>query len=1275
MLSRDAALDALSARCRRVDAATLLAAEAERDVQAVLGVCDPERDPRVAFSVGWFHLMRYMVLTSAQGLGELETAFRYFGLMYRSVPDAASNVIRLALRQDGAGTAHDYLADDLASDLYSLYERSGRQFFLEQAIAVFRVASTAALDGDPGRGLYLNNLGVRLAELYELTRDTTTLAEAIQAGRDAVAAACLDHPDRINRLDLLGGGLQRLYLRTGDPGTLAEAVQVRRDMAAAAPEGHPYHTACLNNLGTALLEQYELTGNTQVLREAVQAGRDAVAATPAGADRVSYLSNLAQALLRWYQRTGDTQVLREAVQAGRDTAAATPEGSPNRDNYLNNLCVTLTTLFEATGDIQVLREAVQAGRDTAAVTRHDHPDYGMRLNNLGNALRDLYQSTGDTDVLAETVRVQREAVAATSDEDPYLAGRLHNLSISLRLMSERMGDSGVLAEAVQAGRDAAAASPQDHPDQPMIRNNLGHALHDLYERTGDTGLLAETVQTHREAVAASPQDHPDRATYLNGLGIVLQDLYTRTGDSAALAEAVQAARNAVAASPQDHPDRATYLHNLAGALMATCELTEEIGTLTEAVQVSREAADALPGGHPDRAVYLGTHGNALDAMYRRTHDSQALAELIQIRRDAVAAAPDDHPVQASCLGNLSNSLLYSYMWTDDDPALDEALRTARKAIAALPDGHPSRAIYLNNLGIALRDLSSPRGDQEAGPEARRCFGSAADNSAATPAVRIRGYRGVASLAKGPDEARTGLQAMEAAAGLAGMLVSAGLARPDREHQAGELAGLAGEAASAAIAAHRPERAVELLEQTRGVLMADALDAHGSDQGRLRDHHPGLADQLDQLRIELDTSADPGLAARPDPVTGQASDTAMTVSRQLGARRQAAYTSWRQLTEQIRDLPGFADFHLPQIGQLTRQADEGPVVIITAGAERGDALILTGTPDKPVMAIPLSNLTDQAARDRWRQMLAAQQQRPVPFTEEYDRQQQQIFDVLGWLWDSVTGPVLAALGCTTDIGANAAWPRVWWCPVGVLAFLPLHAAGHHGEGPNPPGRARAVMDRVVSSYTPTVRSLAYARANRPATSPSSAVIIAVPDTPGTPLPGTLAETATIRTVIPSASVLTSPARRTVLDALPGHHIAHFACHGVADQEYPAQSHLILPAGPLTVADIGRLRLSAGLAYLSACETTVTSARLADESVHITGAFHLAGYQHVIGTLWPINDAVAASLADAFYRRLTADGTTPPDISRSAYALHRATRRVRERYRRHPIVWAAYTHTGA
>jgi CHAT domain-containing protein len=194
-----------------------------------------------------------------------------------------------------------------------------------------------------------------------------------------------------------------------------------------------------------------------------------------------------------------------------------------------------------------------------------------------------------------------------------------------------------------------------------------------------------------------------------------------------------------------------------------------------------------------------------------------------------------------------------------------------------------------------------------------------------------------------------------------------------------------------------------------------------------------------------------------------------------------------------------------------------------------------------------------------------------------------------------------------------------------------------------------------------------------------LIIAVPEAPGTsPLPGVLAEAEALGRLMPAAYRLPEPTGPGVLEALPGHAVAHFACHGYADLIDPGASELAMPdreTKPLTLADISSLHLNAGLAYLSACDTLFVRQNLADEAVHLTGAFHLAGYQHVIGTLWSVSDTAAKKLAVGVYARLTGNGTTEPDADLAARALHHATRDLRARFPDNPSLWVTHTHTGS
>jgi CHAT domain-containing protein len=135
------------------------------------------------------------------------------------------------------------------------------------------------------------------------------------------------------------------------------------------------------------------------------------------------------------------------------------------------------------------------------------------------------------------------------------------------------------------------------------------------------------------------------------------------------------------------------------------------------------------------------------------------------------------------------------------------------------------------------------------------------------------------------------------------------------------------------------------------------------------------------------------------------------------------------------------------------------------------------------------------------------------------------------------------------------------------------------------------------------------------------------------------------------------------------MVHFACHAFSDLKEPAASHLLLADRPLTLTDLMHTEpRHAELAFLSACTTARTGARLPDEPIHLAAACQLAGYAHVIASLWPSSDYVSAWLSEQFYAALKA-GTAGP-----AAALHQATHEVRAINRGHPHLWAPYTHTG-
>jgi tetratricopeptide (TPR) repeat protein len=1087
----------------------------------------------------------------------------------------------------------------LASGLRELYGYTGDAELLRTAVQVATVATESA-EFEPSPATKYAVLTGALGDLYEHKADPAVLTELIAAYREAASyAELLDDPGLAAHWNSLGGWLRERYERTGDVGALTEGVRFSRK-AVAATSGDK-HLGYLSNLGDDLRLVFERTGDLGALAEAVAADRKAVAGTwPGNPDLPRRATNLSGALTCRYERTGEIEALAEAITAARQAVVAAAPGDAERGGYLSNLQGVLELEWERTGDLATLTESVRVARDAVAAAPPGHHLRAPCLTALASAVSELYDRTGDDELLAESVQVSRDALAALPAGDPDRGRFLQNLGQTLHTLFERTGDSDVLDEAVRVTREAIAATPADDPVLSHRLASLSSLLDDLAGRTGDAGPLTEAVETARAAVAAVPLDDPGRAALLDDLGAALTRLFVRSRNSAVLVEAVRVREEALAGTPDGHLSRITRLVNLAASVQTLAERAGDPAAAVDAVGLLREALGALPEDHPARALCLHNLARIYRALYRRFPQQEYgyFDYAIRCARESLAATPADHADHASRLATISGLLLHQWDTSQEPAPLAEALRLARQAVAATALDDPDYASHRNQLGWALfarhRAAGHAGGDAAAVTEAWQCFHDVGCHSVAAVGLRIGAYRRAAELAaeagRTPQEA---LACIEAAVDLLPGVLPGQLDRADQEHEISSVTHLAAHAAEAAVTAGRPDRAVELLERTRGVLAVGELDRRAG-----RDHE------------------------RP-----------LTI-RELGAI-----------------------------------AADGPIVYVYVGVERCDALILTGAQDPAgaVSLVPLA-VTEDDVRKHTERLLALVGTEPDDGVPDPDdpAAQREILAILDWLRDRVTGPVLAALGHVgSPVGASG-WPRIWWCPVGEFVFLPLHAA---------------CLDAVVSSYVTTARGLRYARSqpSPEAGAASAPLVVAVPDAPDTPpLPGADLEASAIARAFPRALRLEHPTRKTVLAALPDHPVAHFACHGGVDVDEPSRSQLFLydhADAPLTVADISALRLAGGLAFLSACETALTTGNLANEAVHITGAFQLAGYQHVVGTLWLVSDMPAVRFAHYFYAALAVPGSPGAiDVSRAAVALHHATRRLRDRYPGSPAIWAGRIHTG-
>jgi hypothetical protein len=735
--------------------------------------------------------------------------------------------------------------------------------------------------------------------------------------------------------------------------------------------------------------------------------------------------------------------------------------------------------------------------------------------------------------------------------------------------------------------------------------------------------------------------------------------YTETGDTSALVEATEAARAAAGLVLDGHPDRPVLLGNLAAMLRALFDRTGNEAVLDQAVGLLGQAVSMTPPGHPRRPWHLSNLGNALRTRSSQTGDLQDLQEAVDAGRAAVRLIPAGHQDRPRILTNLGGTLSQMFDRSGDATALDEAVAVLREAVSTTPPDHPDLTERMANFASLALARFNATGDNWDRQEAASALHAAYTTAAGPAQARIQAAWAFADNAVRSGDFQEAVTAFRVAVDLLAQVAPLSLGRGDRERRLGRLLGLGSEAAAAALSTGHAELAAELLEHARGILLGEALAVrHSIDD--LAKQEPELADAFQRL-----LHAQQVLSSDDDPAAAD--------------RRRQLAAEWDGLVGQIRALPGFEGFlRRPRVADLRREAEAGPIIMVNIASHRSDALILTSDPQAPVRVVPLPGVTPATLTGRVNDFLGALSAMDMARSPaEANAAQRTVEETLAWTWDAIAGPALDVLGITGPPGDCQPWPAVWWCPTGLSAYLPLHAAGHPGAGDRP--GVPSALDRVVSSYTPTVQALAFARRRvaRPWTESraglSGALVVGVPDRPGAfPLPHVLAETEFLTRMLPDATVLLAAqaSRETVLAELPHHPVLHLACHAETNWKDASASRLLLHDGDLSVRDLlsGRSLDRAELVVLSACSTASASADSADEAIHLSSAFLAAGAGHVIGTLWPVDDRIAAEAAKRLYTAL-ASGT-----ERTAVALHEATRTLRNRLPGWPSLWAPFVHNG-
>jgi tetratricopeptide (TPR) repeat protein len=879
----------------------------------------------------------------------------------------------------------------------------------------------------------------------------------------------------------------------------------------------------------------------------------------------------------------------------------------------------------------------------------------------GHAI-DLYKRTGNMEDLEAAIAEAQETVAVTPLDNLSRASNLNNLGGLLYSRYTRTGNADDLEQALELEVKSVETSIKmlggTHFTTLSIMDNLAlmYGAQDRWNKAEE--LEVRVVGTSRKTLG---KEHPATLSSMNNLALVL----SRQGKYAdAIAIYRQALEGGEKVLGPEHPGMLTSI-NLLGSVGRQDDLDDAI----------KRGRYELAATRQDRKHYLtrlNNFGNILNLQYYHTGAMEDLDEAIRVARQAIAIMSMDHPHFTVILHNMAVRLSSRYERTGVMKDLEEAIQAARKAIAFTPDDHPDLASILSNLGSIFSHWYDRTGAIGGLGRAVQIFERVWRCKNATPFVRLRAsVQAIRFLQIQQHFERAYCLAVDAI-DLLPYIHHRSLDHREQQYVVAYFSGLATTACSLALHKGRgPEVALEVLERGRGAILS-LLMADRSDTSELNATHPEVYARYKSLLVQVNTST--------KDVTYD----------------HTALAQLEECVHSIQQLPRFGQFHKgPTAEQMQTYSTKGHIVVVNITDLRSDAIAVTAGGFK---TLPLSGLTADRAKAWIRNDLT------TSLRSDRGRKNRAYLQFLSWLWRECVRPVLDELDCHAQPSADDL-PRIWWIGTGLASTFPFHAAGNFRAG-----IAESTFSRVISSYTPTVKALQDSQRRSTTTTsipsrrdPLRALIVNVPTTPGADsLEGTEKEKAEVTdALVPTVAVesLEHPDAASTLAQLQTCDIAHFACHGITDLTDPSKSGLILQKADtetgelqqdiLSVQAVSRAHpLQAEIVYLSTCSTAQNKAtRLSDEVLHVFSGFQVAGFRHVVGSLWPSDDTVSVEVAKSFYAGLFQDRAARGDDDAGiddtgddravALALHKAVVKVREseEYRNKPLSWAQYVHFGA